>query len=343
MINWGADSILYWLIALIPIAWLLLYLLARRERRLRLLADREVLDRLLPSRRPARRRWKLLIELLAIALVVLALARPQWGFQWREVKRRGLDIMVVMDTSKSMLAEDVKPNRLQQAKWGVRDLVRQLSRDRVGLIAFSGGSFLQCPLTIDYAALLLTLDDLYAGIIPRGGTRISQALDLALESFDYESDSDKVVILITDGEDTEGDPAAMTDELKRRGIRLYAIGVGTLAGEPIPIRNEEGRLDFQKNREGNVVKSSLQESGLQKLALATGGIYVRSAPGDFGFERIISQGIEKLKRSELESRMAKDFEDRFYWFIAAALILLAAENLVGIGRRVSQNGGVEHV
>lgn len=343
MMHWGAEHILYGLLALAPAAILFLYLLARRERRLRLLADRGVLKRLLPSRRPARRRWRLLLLLLAAALVVTALARPQWGFQWREVKRRGLDIMVVLDTSKSMLAEDVKPNRLQQAKWGVRDLVRQLGSDRVGLIAFSGSGFLQCPLTIDYAALLMTLDDLYAGIIPRGGTRIRQALELAVDSFDEDADADKVVILITDGEDTEGDPAGMTDQLKDLGVKVYAIGVGTLAGEPIPIRNEEGRLDFQKNKEGNVVQSSLQEGGLRKLALSTGGMYVRSAPGDFGFERIIGQGIEKLKRSELESRMAKDYEDRFYWFIGAALLLLVAENLIVLDKKNPQRKEVENV
>jgi Ca-activated chloride channel homolog len=333
MINWGAQSVLWGLLALPLLGLWLLWLLRRREAGLRLLAAEPALARMLPGRRPGRRRLRLLLVLLAAALLLIALARPQWGFHWREVKRRGLDIMVVLDTSKSMLAEDVRPNRLQQAKWGVRDLVRGLSSDRVGLIAFSGGSFLQCPLTVDYAALLMTLDDLYAGIIPRGGTRIGQALELAMDSFEAETESDKAIILITDGEDHEGDPAGLVAELKERGIRVYAIGVGTLDGEPIPIRNEEGRLEFQKNEEGNVVTSSLNEEPLQRLALETGGIYVRSAPGDFGFERIIEQGIEKLKRSELESRMAKEFEDRHYWFIAAALLLLILENFIAEGRR----------
>lgn len=333
MIHWGEQNVLYLLLVLIPVGILLFHMLARREKRLRLLADETILRRMLPDRLPARRRLKLFVSLTAAALVIVALARPQWGFQWREVKRRGLDIMVVLDTSKSMLAEDVKPNRLQQAKWGVRDLVRQLSSDRIGLIAFAGGSFLQCPLTVDYAAFLMTLDDLYAGIIPRGGTRIAQALEQALESFEEETDSDKAIVLITDGEDHEGDPSRLADQLKRRGIRVYSIGVGTLDGEPIPIRNEQGRLEFQKNDQGNVVTSALDEGPLQKLALETGGMYVRSAPGDFGFERIIQQGIDKLKRSELESRMAKEFEDRYYWFVAAAILLLILENFIGERRR----------
>jgi len=326
--HWGAKTILYGLILLVPAAMVLFYMLRMRENKLRLIADREVLERLLPARAASRRRLKLCLTLLAAALLIVALARPQWGFHWREVNRRGLDIMVVLDTSNSMLAEDIKPNRLQQAKWGIRDLVRQLSNDRIGLIAFAGGSFLQCPLTIDYAAFLMTLDDLYAGIIPRGGTRIAQALELAMDSFEAETESDKAVVLITDGEDHEGDLSEIGAKLKERGIRVYAIGVGTLSGEPIPMRNEEGRLEFQKNKEGNVVTTALHEGSLKQLAIATGGMYVRSAPGDFGFERIIEQGIDKLQRSELESKMAKEYEERFQWFLGAALLLLLAESCI---------------
>lgn len=340
MIHWGAQYILYGFLLLIAAGAILLHLLRRREEKLRLLADQEVLGRLLPKRNAGRRRFKLFLILAAIALVIVALARPQWGFHWREVQRRGLDIMVVLDTSNSMLAEDVKPSRLQQAKWGIRDLVRKLDKDRIGLIAFAGSSFLQCPLTIDYAAFLMTLEDVYAGIIPRGGTRIGQALEQAMENFDKGTEADKAIVLITDGEDHKGDLEAVAEKLKREGIRVYAIGVGSLSGEPIPKRNEEGRLEFQKNEEGNVVTSKLHESGLKELAMDTGGMYVRSAPGDFGFDRIISQGIEKLQRSELESRMAKEYEDRFFWFLGAALLLLATSACIS-EQKTDRNRGEE--
>ncbi len=337
MIHWGEQNMLYALFLLVPLALLLFLLLSRREKRLRMLADDAALAQLLPFRPVTQRRVKLFMLLGALMLTIVALARPQWGFHWREVKRRGLDIMVVLDTSNSMLAEDIKPNRLQQAKWGVRDLVRQLDSDRVGLIAFAGGSFLQCPLTIDYSALLMTLDDLYAGIIPRGGTRIAQALERAIDSFEEDTDADKAIILITDGEDHEGNLDSIIAKLKKKGIRVYAIGVGTLTGELIPMRNDEGRMDFQKNKDGNVVKSALCENEPQRLAMDTGGIYVRSAPGDFGFERIIKQGLSKLKQSELESRMAKEFEERFDWFLGGALLLLFIECCIGGQRKFKEN------
>jgi Ca-activated chloride channel family protein len=308
--NWGASHVLPWLVLLAPAAWLVLALLARRERMLRRLIDPRVLPLLAPARAPGRYRNKHLLWLAALALGALALARPQWGFRWEEVKRRGLDIIVVLDTSRSMLAEDIKPNRLQQAKWGVRDLVGLLKGDRIGLVAFAGSSFLQCPLTIDYAAFLMTLEDLYAGIIPRGGTAIVQALRTAINSFEERDDADRVIILVTDGEDHEGQWSALPQELQDKQIKLFAIGIGTEEGELIP----DGAAGFFKDRQGRVVKTALQENVLETLALGTGGMYVRAGAGDFG-----------LKRDEKESRLARINEERFTWLVAAALLLLVME------------------
>lgn len=328
--TWGRPDWLNGLWLMIPLLWGLFFLLRRREKRLARLADPAVLPRLVTRRDPRRRRTRLLLWSAAVAFAVVALARPQWGFHWEEVRRRGLDLMVVLDTSNSMLAEDIKPNRLQQAKWGVRDLLRQLKGDRVGLVAFAGSSFLQCPLTIDYAAFAMTLDDLYAGIIPRGGTAIEQALQTALRSFEKDTGADRAIILITDGEDHEGDPLRLENELKRLQVRVYAIGVGTLEGELIPQAEAEAAGGgFLKDRAGQVVKSRLEEDKLQQLALSTGGAYVRSAPGDFGLERVFQESIAHLKRSEQESRMARIHEDRFPWFLAAALACLALEAVLG--------------
>jgi Ca-activated chloride channel family protein len=322
--KWGNPELLHLLWLLIPAAWLVFYLLRRRMDMLHRLAETGVLGQLAPGWRPERLRARLIAWLAAIALTLLALARPQWGFHWEEVKRRGLDILVVLDTSRSMLAEDIKPNRLQQAKWGIRDLVRKLRGDRIGLVPFAGSSFLQCPLTIDYAAFLLTLDDVYAGIIPRGGTEIRQALQTAIDSFETTTEADRAIILVTDGEDHEGNPLDLVEKLKAKKISVFAIGIGTLEGDLIPA--EAGSQSaFFKDHSGQAVKSNLREDVLEKLALSTGGAYVRTAPGDTGLERVFEEGLSKLKRDEADSRMVQAFEDRFGWFLGIALLLLAVE------------------
>lgn len=324
--KWGQAELLYWLPLALPLAWLLFALLRRRRGALSQIVDPAMVSALAPHWHPARAKSRLVLRLLALALLVLALARPQWGFHWEEVRRKGLDLMVVLDTSRSMMASDIKPTRLQQAKWGVRDLLRNLRGDRVGLVPFAGASILQCPLTIDYAAFTMTLDDVYSGIIPRGGTALEQALRTAIAAFPADGAADRVVLLVTDGEDHEGDPLALLPELKEKNIRVYTIGIGTLEGEMVPAGDGQGA--YFKDRQGQVVKTALKEDVLQKLALGTGGTYVRSAPGDTGLERVFNESINSLKRSEQETRAAKIYEERFPWAIAAALFLLAWEALL---------------
>ena len=329
--KWGAPHLLYWLPLAIPLAWALFTLLRRRRAALAQLVDPALLGVLAPAWNPARAKSRLVLRVLALALLVLALARPQWGFHWEEVRRKGLDLMVVLDTSRSMLASDIKPTRLQQAKWGVRDLLRNLRGDRVGLVPFAGSSILQCPLTIDYAAFAMTLDDVYSGIIPRGGTALEQALRTALAAFPADGAADRVILLVTDGEDHEGDPLALLPELKEKGIRVYTIGIGTLEGEMVPAGDGQGA--YFKDRQGQIVKTALKEDVLQKLALGTGGTYVRSAPGDTGLERVFNESIANLKRSDQETRTARIYEERFAWPIVAALLLLAWEALLGDRRK----------
>ena len=324
--KWGQVEFLYWLPLAIPLAWFLFALLRRRRAAIARMVDPSMLHVLAPNWNPARAKSRLWLRILALAMLIFALARPQWGFHWEEVRRKGLDMVVVLDTSRSMMASDIKPTRLQQAKWGVRDLLRNLHGDRVGLIPFAGSSLLQCPLTIDYAAFTMTLDYIYSGIIPRGGTAIEQALRTAIAAFPEEGTADRVILLITDGEDHEGDPLALLPELKEKNIRVYSIGIGTLEGEMVPAGDGQGA--YFKDRHGQIVKTTLREDALQKLALGTGGTYVRSAPGDTGLERVFNESINSLKRSEQETRTAKIFEERFLWPTAAALLLLAWEALL---------------
>ena len=335
--KWGHVQLLVWLPLAIPLAWALFALLRRRRRALAQLVDPALLGVLAPAWNPARAKSRLVLRVLALALLVLALARPQWGFRWEEVRRRGLDLMVVLDTSRSMMASDIKPTRLQQAKWGIRDLLRNLRGDRVGLVPFAGSSILQCPLTIDYAAFTMTLDDVYSGIIPKGGTAIEQALRTAVAAFPKDGTADRVILLITDGEDHDGDPLALLPELKEQGVRVYTIGIGTLEGEMVPAGDGQG--GYFKDRQGQIVKTALKEDVLQKLALGTGGTYVRSAPGDTGLERVFNESIANLKRSEQENRTAKIYEERFVWPIAAAILLLAWEAMLGDRRKNHAEGG----
>ena len=321
--KFGAPEFIKWLLLIIPLLSLFIWMHRSRATRLAKLISSNVWKTVIPGHSEKRRRRRIILRLLTLFCILLALTRPQWGSRWEEVKQRGLDIIVVLDTSKSMLAEDIKPNRLKQAQWAVRDFVKHLKGDRIGLVAFAGSSFLQCPVTIDYAAFTMMLDDLYAGIIPRGGTAIEQALKTAADSFDTESDADRVIILITDGEDHEGDPLRMAEDLKKQGIKLFTIGVGTTEGELVP--TSEG---YVKDSKGQVVKSALNEGLLEKLARQTGGFYVRSAPGDFGLDRIYKLGISGLQRGEQETRLARVYEDRFGWFAAAALLFLILEALI---------------
>ena len=331
--KWGNVQLLVWLPLAIPLAWALFALLRRRRHALAQFVDPALLGVLAPAWNPARAKSRLVLRVLALALLVLALARPQWGFRWEEVRRKGLDLMVVLDTSRSMMASDIKPTRLQQAKWGIRDLLRNLRGDRVGLVPFAGSSILQCPLTIDYAAFAMTLDDVYSGIIPKGGTAIEQALRTAVAAFPKDGTADRVILLITDGEYHEGEPLALLPELKEKGIRVYTIGIGTLEGEMVPAGDGQG--GYFKNRQGQIVKTALKEDVLQRLALGTGGTYVRSAPGDTGLERVFNESIANLKRSEQENRTAKIYEERFVWPIAAALLLLAWEALLSDRRKTN--------
>jgi Ca-activated chloride channel family protein len=332
---WGAPERLWWLSILAPAVWLMVHLIRRKQRAVAQITDPAGSDRLLIQPIRCRLATRQVLWIAAMTLILAALARPQWGETMEEVRRRGLDIVVALDTSKSMLAEDLKPNRLQQAKWGIRDLAARLKGDRVGLVAFAGTSFLQCPLTIDYSAFMLSLDDVYVGIIPRGGTAIADALNTAAKSFDDTSNADRVILLITDGEDHEGDLDRKRRELKEQDIRVFVVGVGSSEGELIPVPPKQGESGFLKDRQGNVVKSSLQESTLQQLALDTGGLYVRAVPGDFGVEPIVERGLAVLKRDESEARQRKTHHDRFGWFLGTAGVLLALEAAFVPRRRIA--------
>jgi len=301
-------------------------------RRRRALTERfvrkELVDAIALDFSKKRRVIKACALIAAVFLIMFSLMRPQWGFQWEEVKRSGLDILVAIDTSRSMLAADIKPNRLDRSKLAIRDMARKLKGDRIGLIAFAGTSFLQCPLTQDYGGFLLALDDITTRIIPRGGTSISSAIAESLKVFKGPEQKYKVLIVITDGEDHEGDAVKMAEKAKESGVRIFTVGVGTEEGELISAPDEYGKRGFVKDEAGNIVKSRLNEGILKRIALGTGGAYIRASGVEFGLNLIYDQTISKMEKRDIESKMRKRYQDRFQIFLACAVALLFIEPFI---------------
>ncbi|MFA5231577.1 MAG: VWA domain-containing protein [Candidatus Omnitrophota bacterium] len=299
-----------------------------RKAALERFAQKDLLEELLSRLDYKKRFLKNCLVILAISLMFFALMRPQWGFHWEEVKRKGVDILIALDTSKSMLAEDVKPNRFERSKLAIKDLLRNLKGDRIGLIAFSGNAFLQCPLTLDYGGFLLSLDNTGIDTIPKGGTSLTSAIKEALRSYEGGQKKYKVLIVITDGEDHEGNPGEASEEAKKEGIKIFCIGIGTKEGELIPVTDESGQKIFLKDAQGNVVKSHLNEIDLQKIALNTGGVYVRATNTEFGLNLIYKERIAGMEKRELEAKMNKHYEERFQIFLWLALFLLVVEHWI---------------
>ena len=326
--KWAHPDRLHLLWLLIPLGFWLFNRYRSRRRVLLSLFHPDHAHTHTPGFKPQRHAWRLIFWFLGFGALLLTLAQPQWGFHWQESRQKGRDIMVVLDTSRSMLTQDVKPDRLQRAKWGIRDLTQLIQGDRIGLIAFAGSSFLQCPMTADYSAFLMTLDDVYSGIIPRGGTAIAKAVHQAVDIFKDEPAADRAILLITDGEDHEGNTKKLVEACKQHQIKVYAIGIGTPEGEIIPGSDQNGSAQYYKDRQGRVVKSSLNEQVLQELAIGTDGLYVRATAGQFGIDTIYQNGLRLLDESEKESRRTKIFEDRFIWFALFALACFTIESVI---------------
>lgn len=320
----------YWLlVGLICVAGTMaLFHLQQRQRQemLAKFAGAQLLGRLTRHVSTTRRRLKQILVLSAIFLLFTALARPQYGFTWVEVKRKGIDILFALDTSKSMLAEDTKPNRLQRAKLGIMDFVGKLQGDRVGLMPFAGTGYLMCPLTLDYDAFSSSLTTVSTDIIPLGGTNISAVIREAAEVLKNDANH-KILILLTDGENLEGDALETAREAGTKGLTIHTVGVGTPSGELIPLsgQNESG---FIKDESGKYVTSKLDESQLTAIAEATGGIYAPLGSSGEGLETIYQQKLQLIPKEELAERRQKVPIERFSWPLAASLVLLLCEYLL---------------
>jgi Ca-activated chloride channel family protein len=308
-------------------------LLSHRKRLMGRFFESNLLDDVASNWSYGRHRIKNILLIVVFFLSIVALARPQWGYQWEEVKRKGLDILLVVDTSKSMLTQDVKPNRLERTKLAVKDLIKNLKGDRIGLVAFAGDAFMMCPLTSDYGGFLLSLNDLDSSIIPRGGTNLGGAIEEAMHGYEKTPSQFKVIVIVTDGDNLEGDPLAVAKKAKEHGIKIFSVGVGTQEGDLVRYQDDQGQWQFLKDDHGNFVKSRLNENLLQRIAYETGGAYVRSSGAEFGLDYIYQQHLSRLEKREIEDKMQKKYYERFQFPLALALIFLLTGTFINTRRQ----------
>ncbi|MGA9453246.1 MAG: VWA domain-containing protein [Verrucomicrobiia bacterium] len=335
-----AHPQLLWLLLVIPPALLVFFWWTWRQRQ-RLLTQfiqARLLSALTVGISPARRKIRLGCLILAVALLILALARPQYGYDLQKIEQRGLDVVVAIDTSKSMLAQDIAPDRLERAKLAALDLMQQAKADRLGLVAFAGDAFLECPLTIDDTAFRQSVEALDVNTIPQGGTAIAPAISAALAAF-KEGDHYKVLVLLTDGEDNvnEADALEAARNAAKDGLKIFTVGVGTAEGTLLRITDANGNSDYIRDPDGNVVKSHLNEALLRKIAGATGGFCLPLRPNTM--DTLYQQGIAPLPESESQERLVRRYHEQFQWPLLAAMVLLLAEMFLPERKRERVNRG----
>lgn len=327
MFRFEHPDILYILIAVPLVALLFIWMLFWQKKALQRFGDWNVISRLIPGMSKPRLIFRFIIFIFALTFLIIGLANPQIGSKLVEGERKGIDLMVCLDVSNSMLAQDIKPNRLERAKQAISKMIDKLGNDRIGMIVFAGNAYVQLPITTDHSAAKLFLSTVNTKIVPTQGTAIGEALELAAKSFDDETHS-RAIIVITDGENHEDDAVKMAKTIADQGINIYTIGMGLPEGTPIPEYNQYGKqVGYKKDRQGTTVVTRLNESTLQQIAAEGEGIYVRANNTKAGLSKVFEE-INALEKTEFESKMFSDYESRFQYFIAAALLLLIIELLI---------------
>lgn len=346
IVLWGAFVLVYFVIAnALPglkwdrpeLAWLLLvgpamclvYALAiiSKNRRMYAFADEGLIQFLIPDVSSINTTIKYLLWRLAAWFLVVALINPQLGSKMSEAKIRGIEIMIAVDVSNSMKAEDLKPNRLVRATRSIEKLLENLHGDKVGIVVFAGQAFVQLPITNDYSAGKLFLSAIDTDIVPVQGTAIGAATELSLESFDFESPAQKVIIILTDGENHEDDAIEAAQLAAEKGVKVYTIGLGSVKGEPIPEYNGKRKTGFMKDNEGNIVVSKLNEDMLVEIADAGNGAYIRASNAEVGLQTLLEE-LNEINKTEMGSVSFAEYEDRYQIFLALGLLCLLLEFLL---------------
>ena len=314
-----------WLLPLLALA--LMVQGRQRKKNVERFADPELLARLTGKDHKQRRFLKGVLLLSVLGLMLFALAGPRWGSHLQEASQKGVDIMILVDVSRSMLVQDIQPDRLERAKQDLVDFLGVVRGDRVGLVAFSGTAFIQCPLTLDYAALEMFMGALQPDLIPVQGTDLGAAIDLGLSCFDFDSKTDKVMLLLTDGEDNERRGLRAAREAWKKGVKIFVFGVGGTSGGPVPA--EDRKAGLKRDREGKPVVSRLEEEYLERIATMAGGTYVRSVEGDLDLDTLYFDGIKSKTDAEiLKTGKIRVHEERFSLFLLGALVFLLLEGLI---------------
>jgi Ca-activated chloride channel family protein len=314
-------------LGIIPVLVVLFYLgRSKRKKAIAEFGDTGLMEYLMPEASRSKPFWKFYIFVAALILMIFGLARPQFGSKLQEVKRKGIEIMIALDVSNSMNATDIQPSRLERAKQVVSKLVDRLGDDKIGMIVFAGDAYTQVPITTDYVSAKMFLSNLTTGIVPVQGTAIGKAIRLAASSFSPTSELQKVILIITDGENHEDDAVEASKIANEKGVLIYTIGMGLPEGAPIP-EGGESSLNFKKDKEGNTVISKLDEANLVKVATVGGGEYIRGNNAQAGINSLFEK-VDKLSKKEYEAKIYAEYDDQFQYFFGFALILLIIEFLL---------------
>jgi Ca-activated chloride channel homolog len=334
--RFGDPAYFYLFWCLLPLIFFMVWGMRKKQQLTLKFCGNPLLSKLVHPGVEKRHRNKTIFVVLAILFLLLALTSPRWGYQWEDLHQRGVDVIVALDVSSSMLAEDIKPNRLERAKRKISDLLDMMEGDRIGLVAFAGTSFVQCPLTLDYGAARIFLSAIDTQLIPVQGTALGNAIETSVKAFRTQEKKSKALILITDGEDQTGKALSAAKAAGDQGVKIYTIGIGGEIGAPLP--NPSGAGGFRKNEQGEVILSKLDETTLQQIALETGGSYVRSVTGDIDLKTIYKDQINKhIEKKELKSERRKIWQERFQWFIFIALLFLVTETCLSEKRPLEKS------
>jgi len=316
-----------YLLLLLPVAVLLFIIeLIRKNKALNRLGDKNLIGKLVPELSRARTLIKFILQVIVILSVIIMIARPQFGSKIEDVKKQGVEVIIALDVSNSMLAEDIQPDRLTRAKQAISRLVDNLDNDKIGLIVFAGDAYTQIPVTTDYASAKMFLSTISPDMVPKQGTAIGAAINLGVRSFSPGEGKSKAMIIITDGENHEDDPVSAAEEAAKAGIVIHTIGIGSTEGVPIQV-SVNGKKDYLKDAEGNTVITKLDEDILKKIAIAANGNYVRANNSNIGLDEIFSE-IKKMKKQDLESSVYTEYNDQFQIFAVIAIFLLLGDFLI---------------
>lgn len=339
MYRFEHDIFLWAILGVIPlIVVVFLLVLNWKKRKREQLGNHIMVKQLMPNVSKSLPIVKFIFYAFALLFLLVGLANLQFGTKLEEVKREGIDLMLALDVSNSMLAEDLSPNRLERAKRAIYQLIEKLHNDRLGIIVFAGDAYVQLPITTDYSSAKLFLETIGTDIVPTQGTAIGSAIELSMESFDFENGTSKAIVVITDGENHEDDASGAAAAAYAEGVSVHTIGMGSEKGSPIPIYKNGKQTGFRIDNSGNTVVTKLNEMMLQEISAAGGGSYVRATNANAGLDIIMNE-INKLEKKEFGSKSIKDYEDRFQLFLIIALVLLCIEFFIS-NRKSSKLDGI---